>query len=190
MSLHRSSLHHTASSTGGTSRGVIKGKRTFNLWRLPATDVACHPVLSSLPEELSKFAYAYLRRSLIIPLPSDVHGRPSVEELNNVLINHLHERSGQHIRVWYTLDIESDLCIGVQLVRCNPFKSRNDKTYGRNSRSTLQQFLPRNTQAFPLDASTWRMWSIGKRCGLGELSSFFAVPLRVLAVACSTWIWP
>ena len=132
MSLHRSSLHHTASSTGGTSRGAIKGKRTFNLWRLPATDVACHPVLSSLPEQLSKFAYAYLRRSLNIPLPSDVHGRPSVEELNNVLINHLHERSGQHIRVWYTLDIESDLCTGVQRVRCNPFKSRKDKTYGRN----------------------------------------------------------
>jgi hypothetical protein len=34
--------------------------------------------------------------------------------------------------VWYTLDIESDLCTGVQRVRCNPFKSRKDKTYGRN----------------------------------------------------------
>ncbi len=34
--------------------------------------------------------------------------------------------------MWYTLDIESYLCTGVQRVRCNPFKSRNDKTYGRN----------------------------------------------------------
>ena len=134
MALHRSSLHHTAASTGGTSRGVVKGKRTFNLWHLPAADLACHPVMSSLARELSKFAYAYLSRTLNLPSPKDQYGKPSVEELNNVLINHLHERSGQHIRVWYTLDIESDLCAGVQRVRCNPFKAGKDKdkTYGRN----------------------------------------------------------
>ena len=59
-------------------------------------------------------------RSLGVPSPLDPRGRPLV--LNNVLINHLHERSGQHIRVWCTLDIESDLCAGVQRVRCNPFQ--------------------------------------------------------------------
>ncbi len=135
MALHRSSdssLHHTAASTGGTSRGVIKGKCTFNLWHLPDTDVTCHPVLSSLARELAKFTYAYLRRSLGLPLPADQHGRPSIEELNNVLINHLHERSSQHMRVWNILDIESDLCTGVQRVRRNQFKVGNDKTYGRN----------------------------------------------------------
>jgi hypothetical protein len=82
---------------------------------------------------LSKLAYAYLRKSLNLPSPRDQRGIPSVEELNNILINHLHERSGQHIRVWYTLDIESDLCTGVQRVRCNPFHERTeDKAYGKN----------------------------------------------------------
>ena len=114
MALNRSSLHHTAASTGGTSRGIIKGKRTLNLWHLPDADVARHPVMKSLALEVSKFAYAYLSRSLGLPSPLDPRGRPSVEELNNVLINHLHERSGQHIGVWCTLDIESDLCAGVQ----------------------------------------------------------------------------
>jgi hypothetical protein len=42
MALNRKSLHHTAASTGGDSRGMIKGKRTFNIWKcqpqtLPAT---------------------------------------------------------------------------------------------------------------------------------------------------------
>ena len=132
MALHRSSLHHTAASTGGASRGIIKGKRTFNLWHLPDADVACHPVLRSLAQELSKYAYDYLRRALDLPWPADQRGIPTVAELNNVLLNHLHERSGQHIRVWHTLDIESDLCTGVQRVRCNPFKASADKTYGRN----------------------------------------------------------
>jgi hypothetical protein len=143
------------------------------------------PVLSSLAEELSKFAYVYLRRSLNIPLPSDLHGRPSVEELNTVLINHLHERSGQHIRVWYTLDIKSDLCTGVQRVRCNPFKSRNDKPVAGISRSTWQRNLPRNTQARALLALIWQMRRIDVCYCMEELSSFFAAPSRILAVACS-----
>ena len=42
----------------------------------------------------------------------------------------------------------------------------------------------------PLHAQEKRMWSIEYSCGSGELSSFFAVPSRVLqAVAYSTWIW-
>jgi hypothetical protein len=42
----------------------------------------------------------------------------------------------------------------------------------------------------PLHAQEKRMWSIENSCGSGELSSFFAVPSRVLpAVAYSTWIW-
>jgi hypothetical protein len=68
-------------------------------------------------------------RSLGVPSPLDPRGRPLV--LNNVLINHLHERSGQHIRVWCTLDIESDLCAGVQRVRCNPFQAGNGRDFSQ-----------------------------------------------------------
>jgi hypothetical protein len=91
--------------------------------------VARHPVLKSLGLELSKFAYAYQSESLNLPPPRDQRGTPSIEELNNVLINHLHERFGQHIRVWCTLDIESDLCTGVQRVRCNPFQAGNGRNF-------------------------------------------------------------
>ena len=102
MAVNRSSLHHTAASTGGDSRGVIKGKRTFNIWLMPAEDLACHPVLGSLSQEMAKFALTYLSKSLNIPPPRDQSGKPSVEELNRILLNHLVERRGQHVRVWCT----------------------------------------------------------------------------------------
>ncbi len=89
MALNRKSLHHKAVSTGSDSRGIIKGKRTFNLWNLPAADLACHPVLSSLAQELAKFVLTYLSWSLNLSLPRDQHGQPSAEELNHILINHL-----------------------------------------------------------------------------------------------------
>jgi hypothetical protein len=132
MALNRSSLHHTAASTGGDSRGLIKGKRAFNVWRLPAADLASHPVLSDLGKELAKYAVTYLSGTLNIPQSRDQHGIPSVEELNHVLLEHLVERKGHHVRVWCTLEIESGLCAGVQRIRCNPFKTRKDMTYGRN----------------------------------------------------------
>ena len=124
MAVNRSSLHHTAASTGGDSRGVIKGKRTFNIWLMPAEDLACHPVLGSLSQERAKFALTYLSKALNIPPPRDQRGKPSVEELNRILLNHLVERRGQHVRVWCTLEIESDLCAGVQRIRCNPSKTK------------------------------------------------------------------
>jgi hypothetical protein len=132
MVVNRSSLHHTAASTGGDSRGVIKGKRTFNIWLMPAEDLACHPGLGSLSQEMAKFALTYLSKSLNISPPRDQSGKPSVEELNLILLNHLVERRGQHVRVWCTLEIESDLCSGVQRIRCNPFKTKKGKSYGRN----------------------------------------------------------
>ena len=133
MALNRSSLHHTAASTGGDSRGVIKGKRTFNIWCLPPADLACHPVLSSLAQELAKFALTYLSGTLNLPPPRDRGGLPSIEELNLILLNNLVERGGQHVRVWSTLELESELCAGVQRIRCNPFKAKKkDQAYGRN----------------------------------------------------------
>ena len=67
MALNRYSLHHTAASTGGTSRGDMKGKHTFNCWHLPDANIASHPVLKSLGLELAKFAYAFLSQVLNIP---------------------------------------------------------------------------------------------------------------------------
>ncbi len=99
MALNRKRLHHTAASSGGDSRGMIKGKHTFNLWKLPAADLACHPVLSSSAQELAIFALTYPSKSLNIPPPRDQRGKPIVEELKRILLNHLVERSGQHISV-------------------------------------------------------------------------------------------
>ncbi len=71
MDLNRSSLHHTAASTGGDSRGVIKGTRAFNIWNLPAAGLASHPVLSDMGQEIAKYAVTYLSGSLNIPQPRD-----------------------------------------------------------------------------------------------------------------------
>ncbi len=92
MARYRKSLHHTAASTGGDSRGMIKGNRTFNLWNLPAADLACHPVLSYLAQELAMFNLTYLSKSLNIPPPRDQRGKPTAEELKRILLNHLVER--------------------------------------------------------------------------------------------------
>jgi hypothetical protein len=81
---------------------------------------------------VAKFALTYLSGSLNLYLPRDQRGQPSVEELNSILLNHLVERRGQHVRAWCTLELESNLCAGVQRIRCNPFKLKKDKVYGRN----------------------------------------------------------
>ena len=46
MALHRSSLHHTAASTGGVRGSCIKGKKAFDLFHLPAAAVAVNVALS------------------------------------------------------------------------------------------------------------------------------------------------
>ena len=123
MALHRSSLHHTAASTGGITWGTIKGRRAFNVFCMPADAVAELPALKALPLELSKFAYTYLQKSLALPPPADPRGILSVDELNKVLLNYLVEdKRGHHIKTWGTLELESDLCLGVQRVRCFPFR--------------------------------------------------------------------
>jgi hypothetical protein len=87
MALHRSSLHHTAASTGGARTAtMIKGKPVFNIFCLPADAVSEHPPLKSLPLELSKFVYEYLKKSLDLPQPADACCIPSVQELNAVLL--------------------------------------------------------------------------------------------------------
>ena len=130
MALHRSSLHHTAASTGGVRGSSIKGKQAFDLFKLPADAVAEHPPLKALPLELSKFAYTYLKKSLALPPPADARGRPTVEELNAVLLKHLVRERGLDIKTWSTLELESDLCVGVQRIRCFPFRS--DKAWKCN----------------------------------------------------------
>ena len=63
MAMHRSSLHHTPTSTGGLHRSSLRGRQTFNLFKLPADAVVDFPALKALPLELSKFAYTYLKKS-------------------------------------------------------------------------------------------------------------------------------
>jgi hypothetical protein len=93
---------------------------------------------------LAKFAFTYLRRTLTLPSPRDQHGRPSIEELNNVLLDHLVARGGQHKRVWGTLELESDLRMGVQRIRCFPFKSqkKKDQKYGQNFSQYMAAISP------------------------------------------------
>ena len=64
----------------------------------------------NLAQELAKFALTYLSGTLNLPPPRDRGGLPSIEELNLILLNNLVERGGQHVRVWSTLELESELC--------------------------------------------------------------------------------
>jgi hypothetical protein len=141
MALHRTRLHHTAASTGGLIRGVLKGKYAFNVFNMSAAAVKQHPPLKALPLELSKFAYTYLMKSLALPPPVHPSGRPSVEELNHVLLHYLiKDKGGQHIRTWGTLEIESDLCLGVQRVSCFPFSG--DKAWKCNPQQYVAVIPP------------------------------------------------
>ncbi len=121
MALHRPSLHHTAASTGGVRGSSIKGKKAFDLFHLPAAAVAEHSVLKAVPLELAKFAYTYLEKSLALPPPADARGIPTLDELNNVLLRYLVRERGLHVKTWGTLELERDLCVGVQRIRCFPF---------------------------------------------------------------------
>jgi hypothetical protein len=97
--------------------------------------------LKALPLELSKFAYTYLKKSLALPPPADARGKPSVEELDAVLLHYLvADRGGQHIRTWGTLELESELCLGVQRVRCFPFKC--DKALKSNPKNYVAVIPP------------------------------------------------
>ena len=141
MAMHRSSLHHTPASTGGLRRSSIKGRQNFNIFKLPADAVAELPALKALPLELSKFAYTYLKKSLALPPPADARGKPTVEELNAVLLHYLvQDKGGQHIRTWGTLELESELCLGVQRVRCFPF--RCDKAWKSNPKNYVAVIPP------------------------------------------------
>ena len=51
----------------------------------------CSRAPKSLPLELSRFAFSYLSKSLGLTKPVDPSGRPSIEELNRVLLDNLVE---------------------------------------------------------------------------------------------------
>ena len=92
---------------------------------------------------MSKIAYTYLKKSLALPPPADAHGIPTVDELNAVLLHFLvQDKGGQHIRTWGTLELESELCLGVQRVRCFPFKS--DKAWKCNPKNYVAVIPPSN----------------------------------------------
>lgn len=82
-----------------------------------------------------------LKKSLALPPPADARGTPTVEELNAVLLHYLvQDKGGQHIRTWGTLELESELCLGVQRVRCFPFKC--DKAWKSNPKNYVALFDP------------------------------------------------
>ena len=50
------------------------------------------------------------------------------------------DKGGQHIRTWGTLELQSDLCLGVQRVRCFPFRS--DKAWKSNPKNYVAVIPP------------------------------------------------
>ena len=177
MAMHRSSLHHTPASTGGLRSSSIRGRQTFNLFKLPADAVAELPALKALPLELSKFAYTYLKKSLALPPPADARGKPSVEELNAVLLHYLvADRGGQHIRTWGTLELESDLCLGVQRVRCFPFKS--DKAWKCNPKNYVAVIPPSKFTGVSFAQFDMANASHRRKLWFGRVEIFFQCSFR------------
>ena len=178
MALHRSSLHHTPASTGGKQAGGnIKGRVALNVWSMPALVVEEHPVLKSLPLELSKFAFTYLSKSLGLPKPADPRGRPSIEELNRVLLENLVEdKGGSHIRTWGTLELESDLCMGVQRVRCFPFLS--DKAWKCNPMQYVAVIPPKKFTNIPFARFDLADESHRRQLWFGRVELFFRATFR------------
>ena len=178
MALHRSSLHHTPASTGGIRAwGAIRGRVTFNVWNLPALNVQELPSLKSLPLELSKFAFSYLSKSLGLPKPVDPRGRPSIEELNRVLLDNLVEdKAGSHIRTWGTLELESDLCLGVQRVRCYPFSS--DKAWKCNPMQYVAVIPPKKYTDIPFARFDMADEAHRRQLWFGRVELFFRSAFR------------
>jgi hypothetical protein len=55
-------------------------------------------------------------------MPADRRGKPSVVELNDVLLNHLcADKNGRNIRTFGMVEMESDKCAGVHRARYFPF---------------------------------------------------------------------
>ena len=86
------------------------------------TAVDAHPVLSALPLDLALFTYSYLKATLGLPKPAEASGKLRPCELNSALRNHLVEdQQGRHIATFGCLELESEMCLGVQRIRCFPF---------------------------------------------------------------------
>ena len=195
MALHQSSLHHTPASTGGTrTPGVIKGRVVLNVWNLPEVYVKELTSLKSLQFELSKFAYDYFSKSLGLSKPVDPRGTPSVAELNRVLQENLVEdRGGAHIRTWGTLELESDLCLGVQRVRCFPFSS--DKVWKCNPMQYVAVIPPKKYTDIPFarfdmadEAHRRKLWfgraELFFRCAFRDCSNRKKFEVELVLISC------
>jgi len=143
MARHRSDLHHRAGACKGKHKH--EGRQRFNVWHLRDSRTKAVeevPILRRLPQDLAVFAYMYARRSLDLPEPKDRSGKPSVEDLNNVLLLHLSsDKGGRHLRTFGVLELESERCQGVQRVRCYPFSF--DKFKGTNPRQYVGLVPPK-----------------------------------------------
>ena len=102
-----------------------------------------HVILQKLPRELGLFAYTFLRKKLNLGQPSDINGKPNVDEVNNVLRRHLGADSrGNHIVTFGTLELENEKCVGIQRIRCRPFTF--DRWYDTNPRQYVALIPPSN----------------------------------------------
>ena len=151
MARYRGALQHRAAAA--RARSGRNGRQSFSVWVLRdarAKAVKELSLLSQLPRDLALFAYRFCRATLRLPRPADRRGKPSVDELNNVLRTNLcADQRGSHIHTFGCLELESERCIGVQRVRCYPFSW--DKYYKRNWKQLVGIIPPEENTAIPFE---------------------------------------
>jgi len=139
MARHRQDLHHRASACHVRQRSRYEGRQRFSVWLLRDHAIKAVqevPILKILPTDLAAFAYMYARDILNLPAPADRSGKPSVQELKDVLRLHLcADKQGRHLRTFGTVELENERCLGVQRVRCYPF------SFDKYRRTNPQQFV-------------------------------------------------
>ncbi len=124
----------------------------------------------------------------------DPHDTPSVAELNRVLLENLvQDKGGSHVRTWGTLELESDLCLGVQRVRCFPFSS--DKAWKRNPMQYVAVIPPKKYTDIPYarfdmanEAHRRKLWfgraELFFRCAFLDCSKCKKIEVDLVLVSC------
>lgn len=180
MALHRSVLHHRACAVSCKEGGKDDGRQRLNVWQLrSATSKAAqdHSILRRLPTDLAAFAYIFAPKSLGLPVPADRSGKPSVAELNNVLLHHLcSDRRGRNIRTFAIAELESEKCMGVQRVRCYPFSF--DKFRRSNPRQYVGLVPPARDSGIPFRDFNLANPDHRRKMWVGRVELFFKASFR------------
>ena len=180
MALHRKELHHRATGKGP---GRNRGRQRFNVFVLrlrggtQSQSVKDQPLLTRLPTALALFAYMYARNTLGLPVPADRQGKPLVEEVNSVLLRNLcADCRGNQLRTFSTVEMESNMCLGVQRVRCHPFSF--DQFRGTNPRQYVALIPPERYSGIP-----FRQFDLGnsrhrEKMWVGRVELFFSASFK------------